>query len=288
MEYERVSAINIINNFYGTTEIAEQAGVDSVFSVATDFKSQVDKYKKEIAVDFTSYVVAHKNTKKKLQKEYDSIRYGVKRRARFWNGILRKTVNNAKDQLGDAQAHLNSAKEAYSAQIDLKASVEYWTERRESHKTSTKVWFGGVIASMIATFIVMMLYFRFGVGLLGAAPKKTSEATGAASPLAIEDVVSAASHFFVAALLLTFLGIIVRIALRQYNTHSNCALEAQERVTFTKTYLALMHEGKLTADADRKLVLESLFRPNSFSSSPEIVFSTPIEMIYKAAERAKP
>lgn len=84
-----------------------------------------------------------------------------------------------------------------------------------------------------------------------------------------------------AALLITLLGIIIKITLRQFNTHSYLALEAEERITFTKTYLALLNEGKLKSEEDRKLVLESLFRSTKSGAVEEIPFSSPLELILK-------
>ncbi|WP_448119571.1 DUF6161 domain-containing protein [Pseudomonas serbica] len=91
-----------------------------------------------------------------------------------------------------------------------------------------------------------------------------------------------------AALLITLLGILIKITLRQFNTHSYLALEAEERITFTKTYLALLNEGKLKSEDDRKLVLESLFRSTKSGSIEEIPFSSPLELIFKTIADKKP
>lgn len=91
-----------------------------------------------------------------------------------------------------------------------------------------------------------------------------------------------------AALLITLLGILIKITLRQFNTHSYLALEAEEKITFTKTYLALLNEGKLKSEDDRKLVLESLFRSTKSGSIEEIPFSSPLELIFKSIGDKKP
>jgi cobalamin biosynthesis protein CbiD len=90
-----------------------------------------------------------------------------------------------------------------------------------------------------------------------------------------------------AALLITLLGVLIKITLRQFNTHSHLSLEAAERITFTKTYLALLNEGKLKSDEDRKLILESLFRSTQSGSVAEIPFSSPIELILKTLGEKK-
>ena len=82
-------------------------------------------------------------------------------------------------------------------------------------------------------------------------------------------------------MLITLFGALIKITLRQFNTHSHMALDAAERITFTKTYLALLNEGKLKADEDRRLILESLFRSSQPGSLAEIPFSSPIEPVLK-------
>jgi hypothetical protein len=86
-------------------------------------------------------------------------------------------------------------------------------------------------------------------------------------------------------LLLTLMGLLIRICLNQYNSNTHYMNDAAERIVFTKTYLALLSENKLNADMDRKLALDSLFRSSNPSSSNEIPFSNPIEMVVRAAEK---
>ena len=101
------------------------------------------------------------------------------------------------------------------------------------------------------------------------------------------EVATAIADLAGVALLITLLGILIRITLRQFNTHSHLALEAEERITFTKTYLALLNEGKLKSEEDRKLVLESLFRSTKSGTMDEIPFSSPVELIFKTISDKK-
>lgn len=91
-----------------------------------------------------------------------------------------------------------------------------------------------------------------------------------------------------AALVVTLMAVIIRVALRQFNTYSHLSLEAEERVTMVKTYLALLNEGKLKSDQDRHLALEALFRASQTGMIAETAFNSPVDIIVKSlAEKAK-
>lgn len=293
-QYERTTAIRIVNDFLGVGELAPQGGSDSISTATAAFRSHFESSKLSINHAINSVRVEAEASKQRLKAEFVSVRRLLDRRKKLWRSHIKKVVVQARGEVVSAQNDLQSAKDAYSAQIDLKESVKYWEERKTNHERQKTKSLIAVVCSMVATFVGMICYLSFGWGMntapssdavKGAPSSSVATTIGSMSPESLANIIS---HFVGAALLLTFLGILIRISLRQYNTHSNCALEAQERTTFTKTYLALMHEGKLSSEADRRLVLEALFKPNSFTSSPEISFNTPMELIYKAAERAKP
>ncbi|WP_343595501.1 DUF6161 domain-containing protein [Pseudomonas sp.] len=293
-EYERLTAVTVINQFYSMDLLALNGGRDSIYDEATGFQKEIKNLKFEAQSQLSDIHKVATEAKRGVKQELSLARKTLLRRRRTWLYIARKTAADARDKVTSAHAHLEAAKEALNSQIDLKASVEYWNERKVSHSKSRTKSLWAVIISMAATLGVMYSYFKFivlsvpaGVAAASAASQPDKIQT-AANTVSAQLIIDSISHLFGAALVLTFMGIVVRMALRQYNTHSNCVLEAQERMTFTKTYLALMHDGKLTTDGDRKLVLESLFRPNAFSNTPEITFTTPIEMIYKVADKAKP
>lgn len=283
LEYERHTAVGIINTLKGTNKFVDQMELDTARASALNFKEYTSKAQDEYVKLLNNFKRDSEIARKKISTDANFIRHRYKRRHTLLTRYVKKSIAASNAALKDAKAHLSSAKEAYSAQIDLKASVTYWSDRKDSHVKSKYVAFACVVASMALTLVCMYYYFtNFEMPALEATAKG---ADMKAEGLTAEDVAAILSHFLGAALLLTFLGILVKIALRQFNTHSNCALEAEERITFTKTYLALMHEGKLSSDFDRKLVLESLFRPNSFSSAQELGLSLPFEILTKALEK---
>ena len=282
-EFDRQTANGIINAWTGTNNYINQAAVDSARTASNNFKEYAANASGELSASLKNFKKDTDAAKKNIQNETNFIRHRFKRRSALLTAYVKKSMAASRNALKDSKDHLNSAKEAYSAQIDLKASVAYWTARKKRHTTAKYVAFVCVVLSMLLTLVCMYFYLtNFEIPGVEA----VAAGTGInAETLTAKNITALLSHFLGAALLLTFLGILVKIALRQFNTHSNCALEAEERITFTKTYLALMHEGKLSSDFDRKLVLESLFRPNSFSNAQEFGLALPLEFIAKAFEK---
>ena len=258
-------------------------------------KNAVNSY----AAEFTEEVSA---SKAKLENLGHTIGKSYVRRRKVYSAFAAKARLEAKRSVQDAIEALDSAKAAYHDQVDLNASVQYWTARRRSHSFFKSVWFLAVVASMTLTFLSMLAYYGYG-GAAGLShlireqhPVEISlqaSAPGAASPKMIlgqnaSELSLAAADLAGAALLITLLGVIIKITLRQFNTHSHLSLEASERITFTKTYLALLNEGKLKSDEDRRLILESLFRSTQSGAVAEIPFSSPIELILKTLSEKRP
>ncbi|WP_409312731.1 DUF6161 domain-containing protein [Pseudomonas putida] len=293
-EFEKNTAIGIINQYFGINSIVSAYTGESAASKLMELDAYIDAARDNVSQAISGVVKNFDSIRSTNKNEIRRIRKGLVRRKRVWGKFVRRAVVEAQESVAKAEAHISSAKDAYSAQIDLKASVQYWEDRKSRHKTARLWSLGAVISTMCLTLLLMSLYFSIDVPLISTADAvksavdvaKPNAAASTTNSITTQSIADLISHFLGAALLLTFLSIVVRIALRQYNIHSSCALEAEERVTFTRTYLALMHEGKLDSEADRRLVLESLFRPNSFSAS-EISFTPPLEALYKIMDKSK-
>jgi ElaB/YqjD/DUF883 family membrane-anchored ribosome-binding protein len=248
------------------------------------------------------------------------------RRMDLYKDLAKKTRNEAKDSLDEARESLKNAKKdvdsayaAYHAEVDLNASVEYWTARCRSHKHSKRIWLGLTLAFMIMTFGALVSYYYYGAAS-GLSSHKIISAQATASEITTNsskgpapttstdpkaDVTTQAPNLVNiigkspseislivtdlagAALLIALFGVLIRIGLRQFNTYSHFELESAERITFIKTYIALLSEGKLKGDDDRKVILESLFRSSQPGTSSEIPFSSPIELVLKTLDSKK-
>lgn len=247
------------------------------------------------------------------EKRFSQIDYNLKRRVEKYKELSFNVKTDTGKKLSDAQQDLKSAKDAYHDQVDLDASVQYWSSRLSSHTRAKYFWLLAVVCFMGITFFGLISYYGYGAvsGLskslhsvslpLDAEPLKSNSAASqksankvveATSPIQASDdkvllgrttseLSLAMADLVGAALALTLFGVLIRIGLRQFNSHSHCALDASERVTFVKTYLALLGEGKLKSDEDRRVILESLFRTSQPGVASEIPFSSPIELILK-------
>ncbi|GJB77138.1 hypothetical protein KAM380_016030 [Aeromonas caviae] len=240
------------------------------------------------------------SVKDRTDKISNSIAAAYARRKKRYANFATKSRLAAKQAVEEVKQTLASAKAAYHDQVDLDASVQYWAVRKKNHSKYKVAWFIGVVLSMALTFGSVVGYYAVGgatgvVVLQGGGESKVAEKVNseankqaAVSGHSRSELASAVADLAGAALLITLLGILIRISLRQFNTHSHLALEAEERITFTKTYLALLNEGKLKSEEDRKLVLESLFRSTRSGTVDEIPFSSPVELILKTIGDKKP
>ncbi|WP_116826410.1 hypothetical protein [Pseudomonas syringae] len=257
----------------------------------------------------------NKDTKATLRKN--------KRRVQLYRTLLDKTAKSGHESLKqsqaalqDARADLITAQDTYHAQVDLKASVQYWTEEMNRHGRTALRWLSAVVVTTAMTFLAPVFYYHLG-GITGlslartertvsnmvSTPLKSQKIDSLDSPiqgetadveprvpqeLTLSPLAAHIADLTGAALLIALLSIFIRLSLRQFNTHSYLRHESAERLVMTKTYLALSNEGKLSTDTDRKLVLEALFRATQSNGVPETAISTPIELIIKAVTDSKP
>lgn len=258
----------------------------------------------ELATDAVNqYVteIAYKNDslEQRADKVVSSIMAAYHRRKKNYINFAAKSRLAAKDAVEEVKLTLASAKAAYHDQVDLDASVQYWSVRKSNHSKYKFFWFFAVVLSMVLTFGSVVAYYGIGgaSGVSELFSQMGSEGARATTSVNSEQAVVAGksrselalavADLAGAALLITLLGILIRISLKQFNTHSHLVLEAEERITFTKTYLALLNEGKLKSEEDRRLVLESLFRTTKSGGVDEIPFTSPLELILKTISEKK-
>ncbi|WP_339506097.1 DUF6161 domain-containing protein [Pseudomonas sp. EA_15y_Pfl1_P102] len=259
----------------------------------------------ELATDAVNqYVIEIADKTESLEARADrvvnSITAAYHKRKKNYINFASKSRLAAKNAVEEVKTTLASAKSAYHDQVDLDASVQYWSVRKTNHSKYKIYWFLAIVLSMILTFGSVVSYYGLGGAsgvpeLFGQMSPEGEHATASANVeqkilagKSRSELASAVADLAGAALLITLLGILIRISLRQFNTHSHLALEAEERITFTKTYLALLNEGKLKSEEDRRLVLESLFRTTKSGGADEISFASPVELILKTISDKKP
>ena len=319
LAYERAVGIQIALTSHDISGLVGDVRINSLDVILGNFQTEVDSSIEKIderTNDMNNHI---KTTKEQIDKSASSIRRSLKRRTNSYRNIAlkvkiesKKTKEASDKSLSEARAQLATAKETYEDQVDLEASVTYWRARQATHEELKTKWLLVSIGFMILTFAALLIYYSFN-GVTGIAklihtdpvvqlavqapasanaPYLAPQAMSANAQQVLirpySDISFIVADLAGAALLITLMAVLIRISLRQFNTNSHLALDAEERVTFTKTYLALLNEGKLKSDDDRRLVLESLFRPSQLGGVVDTPFSSPIELILKTLTDRKP
>lgn len=141
-------------------------------------------------------------------------------------------------------------KKALGEDMKLRASVDYWTTKARWH------------------FAVLLAIAGLAVGLgYYLLPKVIIELEKFLTiPSGLKDPEKWHPHYSQIAVVIALGAVGVwfaRVILRLFFSNVHLHSDAMERVTMVKTYLALVSEGKAPQDDDRKLMLQSLFRPAS-------------------------
>lgn len=171
--------------------------------------------------------------------------------------ILKKSL---KDKINVKKKILTEVKEAtdrlalsektYKEKIELNESVGYWQTKENNHKTEMSSWFKYLLGSVGVTLVFPVLVMWF-VSWLTSDSMNGNLILGAINPLVLAASIVTLS-------LCTYS---IRFCSRQYASAKHLCLEATERRTMILTYLALMSEDKLKEQEDRKVALDTLFRP---------------------------
>jgi hypothetical protein len=329
LSFEKSIAIQIAISLQGFSPVGAEARSSVMKETLDRFISHAELATDAVNEYVTDIIDSTSTAKSDIDGLANSLIAAYLRRRKRYAAYMIKVRDSSRAAVSEATLTLASAKAAYHDQVDLDASVQYWSVRRRNHSIFKVVWFFAVLLSMVVMFGSVLGYFGAGgaVGLSSLMhqqrmgdlmavnpattrlesslpssqstspsvmpakppPIKSESISSSSSPLSTtvlavptrSELTLAVADIAGAALLIALLGILIKITLRQFNTHSYLALEAEERITFTKTYLALLNEGKLKSEDDRKLVLESLFRSTKSGAVEEIPFSSPLELIFK-------
>ncbi|MNK04376.1 hypothetical protein D3C87_222380 [compost metagenome] len=138
---------------------------------------------------------------------------------------------------------MSRLEDAFREKMGLRAPVEYWSDRQKYHQTRSKLT-GAMSFGLISFLGVLLVGLSFWV--LGNLTAEGKPEFWRVSVL----------------VLLGVLGIwAIRLVVRIFLSHVHLTSDASERITMVKTYLSLIESGSTLSDADRTLILQSLFRP---------------------------
>ncbi|WP_429157565.1 DUF6161 domain-containing protein [Aeromonas veronii] len=294
-------AINLVLLFKNNVGVnSKNAHEESIKKRSEQFMVMLTSVETQLFQSVNEYNGKFDNVLQRQNELYEDTKNKYKRLTSRILRAISRVGEHAKEKLNDARKDVKQAATTYHEQVDLDASVSYWKTQKSSNSKRAFIWFiCGIVGSIGLTFLLLVAYYTKGgiVGLSAQLAKVGTESLDNKVELSnnIENIVSVSAgmeHLVLnatgAALVVTLMAVMIRVALRQFNTYSHLSLEAAERVTMVKTYLALLNEGKLKSDQDRHLALEALFRTSQTGMIAETSFNSPVDIIVKSlADKAK-
>jgi len=204
-----------------------------------------------LRVQIEQYKVTLKNTESQFASLYKNAKEQETKRDEQHADELKKHEAQLAVEIEAGKKKLTDIAEAYNAHMALAAPVTYWESQGKGHNTQVRWLIGATI--IWAVVALAGLYGSF-YGLLTG----TETFTIAGVPLPKVPLWHAAFIL----ILLTFVLWSMRILVRILLSRIHLATGAGERVVMAKTYLALLRDGAGPKDADRQLILQTLFRPS--------------------------
>jgi hypothetical protein len=154
------------------------------------------------------------------------------------------------DEAAASVERIDATNALYTKALQIKAPVEYWTDKATEHRRLARVYRWWLIGSGVAVLLAFFATYRFGWDMIGASVNK-NPTSAVAIALYIAGFVAA-----VTAILLWAMRLVVRLYMSQHHL----TIDADERAAMLKTFLALSEQEKVT-EADLALVLAAVFRP---------------------------
>lgn len=154
---------------------------------------------------------------------------------------------------------------SYSEHLKIESSVLLWKERERNYKELSEsgwkwIWiigisgFLGAVAWAVGAFELSGWLFKSA--LINSSPTYVSGSNGLRLTFHFELIVASAATLFY----LTMYLWAMRLIIRNYVVNEHLKIDASGRASMAETYLALIKESA-ASDADRAIVLSSLFRP---------------------------
>jgi len=169
-------------------------------------------------------------------------------------------VKKAAASVSEAEKEFDRRTNALRKEWPIKESVLYWKERGQTHR-KIAVWCAAsfLFLGVSACFLIWWQLGKIGdltsASWVGGSTFRYQIFSSSMAPLYVE---YAALLLMVSALVWP-LKIIVRVML----SHLQQAAESFERTTMVKTFIALIADGSIKDVDEKRLLLETLFRPGN-------------------------
>src|SRR6185295_396105 len=172
------------------------------------------------------------------------------------------STNQFKELLDSAKTDLERYIESVKKRWALDTAVGYWEEKSVYHKKRALIL--GILWPLVGLLLASGI---FGLAWWLSGGLKASAQQGAAAQ--IGQMITQPNYWHIAVLIIAVTLSIwfLRILVRTFLGHWYRQADAHERVTLIKTYLALLQEGKELVPDDRKIIIQTIFRPSASAAS---------------------
>jgi hypothetical protein len=201
-----------------------------------------------------------RNTLNKLQHEFKDLVVTAGSDINHLKSSASTTVDTC---LEDLKQRFENQKQAYDKELELRAPVQYWTAEADGYKKSQKI----SRAALIAICLIFLVVFGLEIwcillpqiardlpvlhGLLGMSSGQLQTA-----PTPHEAYLATMSLLLVTVSLFLLL---FRPVWKMYLSAAHLATVFNEKKTMVQVYLALIGDGASISEADRAIVLNSIF-----------------------------
>jgi len=228
------------SNFYHT--------IDTLNQLIDSFRELIDRIKTTTSIELENIKQELKKLHKDSQLNYEE---------------YREKISHSTEALELAQKKFFDTKRAIEEESRLYTSKNYWSEKKQKHKKLA------IILSMIFVLIVGLLITLTSHNLQRLDKiyindiNITSEVKDIKSRTLSNTTKYLVMRIVESLLILSLLIWIARIVLKIIFSNLHLKEEAYEKETMIVTYLALIKEGGGLSEADRGLILESIFKPST-------------------------
>ena len=243
-------AQQIINNINQSKNFEKEKILNNITDAYQKLEEENVKLEKRLDAVATQAEAEHSEMRERLSNF-------IKRRLKLY----KKNYNSAQEQVRATQEQVKAAKNTYENEVELHASVKYWDDKRVSHFKGRIIWgisLGGSLWGTYWAFREVLINPEITEKLV----LNSAEVAKIAEPVLLAGIINPIT-VSLGLVVLSIGSYIIKLNSQQFRTHQHLMLEAIERHTMLKTYLALMSENKLKDTEDRKIALDVLFRPAS-------------------------
>ena len=191
----------------------------------------------------------------------------AKRAVRRFIGQGRKTRSALDARGAESINKIDNTRLAYEQQMQLQAAVQYWSDKRDDHKSARVITFNQLVKFSGFAGIGAATAFLFAIVFMLEASGVDVWNWMAITPTGDKGLAPSAYVIVTAAVgtILTCLFWATRILVRNYLTERRLEADAEERRIMTQTYLALVKQGA-AGEGDRMIILNALFRSSNEKS----------------------